>query len=391
MKLLEHQTISSKKIQKKLKKYNVCLLAGEPRSGKTLSFIDAASKLYKRVLIITTKTAMDDIQDAIDSYDHGIHFDLINYHSCHKFHAEDYDCIVLDEAHTNITGYPKTSTIWKMVFEFTKKCLPIIYSSGTPTPEGYAGLFHMFKLSYVSPWRHYKRFTLWYQDYGKLYQIRINNISINQYDRTIEHKVKKDVKKYIVTITRKEAGHKYEPTDELHDVPLSKKQKKIIEILDRDKVYDTKKYTILGDTPSKLNTKKRQICGGAVKCEDDKLMTFKKLPKVEYIKRHFDPNNTIILAFYIQEQKLLSEIFPNVGSITTNSKGKDYSHFEHMVIYSMGHAAETYEQVRVRQANMKKRKSDIVVHFLLSDIDHKVYEAVSNKENFTSSWYRANK
>ncbi len=46
---------TSKKIRKKLIKKGVCLLAGEPRSGKTLSFIDAAHKMYNRILIITQK------------------------------------------------------------------------------------------------------------------------------------------------------------------------------------------------------------------------------------------------------------------------------------------------------------------------------------------------
>lgn len=391
MQLFKHQGKASKKIQKKLKKYSVCLLAGEPRSGKTLSFIDASNALYERILIITTKKAMGDIQIALNEYKTTSHFDVINYHSCQKLHHEKYDCVILDEAHNYITGYPKRSAIWNNVFHFTKRCIPIIYSSGTPTPEGYAGLFNMFALSYKSPWKKYKRFTSWHINYGKPYTIRVNGYNIQQYDRTHEDKVKKRIKPLTVTITRKEAGHKYEAKDKLHHIKLSKKQKKIIKMLDTEYVYDKKDFTILADTPSKLIQKKHQINGGTVKCEDSKLMIFKNNPKVEYINKHFDTNQCIILAFFKAEQELLSKIFPNVGSVISNAEGVDYSHFQHMIIFSMSYAAKSYEQVRARQLNIVKRKSKVIVHFLISGIDQKIYEAVSNKKDFTASWYKGNK
>ena len=390
MELLPHQDKASKKIRKKLIKKGVCLLAGEPRSGKTLSFIDAAHKMYNRILIITTKKAMPDIIDAVKGYGSD-KFDVINYHSCQKMHENEYNCIILDECHNYITGYPKRSAIWQNVFYFTKKRLPIIYSSGTPTPEGYAGLFNMFALSHKSPWSNYKRFTLWHLDYGIPYSIRINMIDIKQYDRTHQQKVKKCIDPFTVKITRKEAGHVYEAKDKLHYIDISKKQSKVTKILNDNLVYESKNYTIMGDTPSALLTKKRQIVGGVVKCDDEKLMVFKNNPKIDYIKKNFDPSNCIILAFFKAEQEMLAEIFPNVGSVTSNAEGVDYSHFENMIIYSMGHAAKTYEQVRVRQLNMFKRKSEVIINFLIIGIDLDVYNAVSKKKNFTSSWYRSNK
>lgn len=399
MQLLKHQKKASKKIRKKLKKEGVCLLWGEPRSGKTLSFIDAADKLYKRILIITTKKAMADIHSAVGSYRPNNHFDIINYHSCQKFHVNDYDCIILDEAHNYIPGYPKRSSIWRNVFHYSKKCIPIIYSSGTPTPEGYAGLFNMFALSHKSPWRKYRRFTEWHRDYGRPYTIKIQDKNIKQYNRTIINKVKKDVEKFIVTITRKEAGHKFEAVDKLYHIKLPKVQQDIVKILDKDRLYiqkknkkkKIKKMVILADTPAKLNQKKHQISGGIVKCEDERIIYFKDNPKVNFIKENFDPEKCIIVAYYKLEQEMLSKIFPNVGSITSNSEGVDYSHFEHMVIYSMAHAAKTYEQIRARQLNMIKRKSEVIINFLISGIDQKVYDAVSNKKNFTASWYRNNR
>ena len=86
----------------------------------------------------------------------------------------------------------------------------------------------MFALSHQSPWKKYKRFTLWHEDYGLPYSIRINGINIARYDRTKINKVKKCIDPLTVTITREEAGHKFEAHDKLHVVTLSKKQTKII-------------------------------------------------------------------------------------------------------------------------------------------------------------------
>jgi len=401
MELLPHQVKASKKIQKKLKKNGVCLLAGQPRSGKTLSFVDAASKLFKKTLIITTKKAMPDIIAAIKAYGVSDQFDVINYHSCQKLHMNKYDCIILDECHNYITSYPKRSAIWRNIFEFTKKRLPIIYSSGTPTPEGYAGLYNMFALSFYSPWVKYRSFNIWHKDYGIAYKKIIGYDPDTEkhkytpgYDRVKNKKVKKCIKPLTVKITRKEAGHKYEAEDKLHNIPLSKEQLDIVKILDRDRVYIKKKpgkRVILADLAASLPSKKRQVSGGVIKCEKEKLLYIKNNPKIDFIKENFNPDECIILAFFEAEQNMLSEIFPNVGSITSNAEGVDYSHFKSMIIYSMGHAYKTYDQVRSRQLNMIKRKSEVIIHFLICGIDQDVYNAVSNKQNFTNSWYRKNK
>ena len=61
-----------------------------------------------------------------------------------------------------------------------------------------------------------------------------------------------------------------------------------------------------------------------------------------------------------------------------------------MVLYSWSFSAATYEQVRVRQANIN-RSEPIEIIYLTSGLDAYVYKAVKNKQNFTSSWYKKNK
>jgi len=313
---------------------------------------------------------------------------VINFHGVKKLPRDSkFDAIVIDEAHRWITSYPKRSTIWHDIRYFTKN-KPVIFSSGTLTPEGYSGLFNMLTLSDYMKWsKKYTTFKQWFLEYGKPYKIMINDHLIERYDRTRESKVLKDVEKYTVTITRKEAGHTHEATDRLVNVPLTKKQ---LGFYDKIDVYGmVEKYDIIADTPASRNIKKHQISGGMVKNEFDEYYIFKKNPKLEWLLKNIDPKDTVILAYHVAEQKMLKEHFPMTGSVTKNAEGVDYSHITRMVIYSMSFSAATYEQVRARQMNFSRDKP-VEIIFLLSGIDHHVYKAVSNKKNFTSSWYKRN-
>jgi len=350
---------------------------------------------------------------------------IVNYHQVKNIEPQGiYDLVIIDESHRWIAGYPKRSTIWTEVKKVTRGA-PVIFSSGTLTPEGYSGLYNMLALSDNTPWGKYLRFTHWFygysvwqhkatkklrhydinydptgkniealkfikqvrKGYGKPYQKKIADEWRDQHDKTKERMVIKDVKKITVTITRKEGGHKHEATDKLIQIPLSKRQSRFVKQLEEDLVID--RYDILGDTPSKLIQKLHQISGGFVKTEND-LYTFKKNPKIAWLRENIDPERTIILANYIAEQKALAEIFPHTGSITKNAEGVDYSGFPLMVIYSMGFSAATYQQVRARQMNIN-RDTPVEILYLISGIDSYVYKAVQAKKSFTAIWYRNNK
>ena len=243
----------------------------------------------------------------------------------------------------------------------------------------------MLALSSKSPWRKYATFNKWVAKYGDVYTIPINGFDVKKYDRMKTKKIFKDIKKLIVTITREDAGHKYEPVDKLHQIKLPKQQRKFQEKMLKDKYVENEKGLFMGDSTVSCGQKLHQVCGGFVKGEEDALMIFSKNPKVDYIKRHFDEKNTMILAYYKAEQDCIANIFPHTGSTTKNAEGIDYSHFDDLVIYSHNHASATYQQVRVRQANIKRTKP-ITVHFLIAgEVDLKVYNIASTIFN---SWMR---
>lgn len=202
-----------------------------------------------------------------------------------------------------------------------------------------------------------------------------------------EKKIFKEVKKYVVTLTRADAGHKYEAVDELHRVNLPKEQTRFIKKLKKKLFVEKDEQLFMGDTPAKMGQKLHQISGGFIKDEDGEVFKFRENPKVEYIKRNFNPETTIILSHFKAEQEYIKGIFPHTGSTTRNSEGVDYSHFENMVIFSHSHASATYQQVRARQMNIN-RKTKITVHFLIAgDTDQHVYDTATGKKNFTRRWY----
>lgn len=401
MKPKSHQRRAGRKLRDKLLKYGIAILAGEVRSGKTMAVIYAAQLVgVKNVLTVSKKGALVGIKQVAPSL-----YTVTNYHQVKNLDIKEYELIWLDEFHRYISNAgKKRSPIWKDLLPICYYT-PIIYSSGTPTPETYASIYSPLALSCKSPFAHYKSYKAWHKDYGEPYSKIIGYDQHKRKPRTTPGwdkgqtpKIKKAIEHLVVSITQEEAGHKFFAVDKLHYIPLSHRQQRIYNVLDDDKLYELPNdYTILADTAGKLLQKKHQISGGFVNTVDDfdesktKVHTFINKPKVQYILDNFDIENTIILAYYIPEQKYLAEIFPHVASLGKNSDGVDFSHFEHLIIYSFGFHAVTYEQVRARQMNFNTRDSDVIVHFLLSGIDEYVYEAVKNKEDFTASWYKKHK
>lgn len=405
--LTKSQVKASKKTTKRLNTFGIALLWGQIRSGKTRAFLDA-SRPYK-TLVITKKDAQDGVLSEAEAI--GAHVDVINYHSVQKMNPDDYGLIILDECHLYIaSATPKFKTIWKQVVLFTRG-KKTIFASGTPTPEGYAGLYTMLALSTYTPFP-YKRFTLFFRDYGIPSSNWNGEREVPSYKKTQETKLLSAIEHLVVRITRVESGHKHETKDVFHSVAMSKKQMKMMKSLDRKKLWIKGDIEILADTPVKYLSKAHQIAGGvSVKAEplatnnpdwdgEDEdtefLYTpltyhFKKLPpKVKYIQEVFDPETTIILSYYQDEQKLLAKLFPHTGSVTKMSTGVDLSHFKTMVIYSMSFSASNYEQVRGRLMNIK-RTTPMSAHYLISGIDQYVKEAVQSKESFTANWFKANK
>ena len=84
-KLKKHQIKFSKKILEVLNTYKIAYLAGEVRSGKTLTALEAA-RLYgaSKVIVITKKKAIPSILSDYENFKFPYQIVVINYESLHK-------------------------------------------------------------------------------------------------------------------------------------------------------------------------------------------------------------------------------------------------------------------------------------------------------------------
>ena len=141
-KLRDYQLDISNKAVDILTKYGIVYLAMEVRTGKTLTALNIVENLgFKKCLFLTKKKAISSIEDDFKMSGYGYKLTVINDESMHLI-SERFDIVIHDEHH-RFGAMPKPN---KYASEFKKRFgnLPMIFLSGTPTPENYSQIFHQF-------------------------------------------------------------------------------------------------------------------------------------------------------------------------------------------------------------------------------------------------------
>ena len=385
-----HQVEGAKEVIAKLKAYALCYLAWEERTGKTLTAVLAIEELkVKTVLVITKKTALAGWKEAL-TYPHKKIYTVINYHQLKNI-SRKHDMIVLDEAHNYISGIPKPSEMCKLVARHTSR-KPILFLSATPCAQGPAQLYHQFRCSTWTPWKRYATFYKWHKVYGKPYKAWLYEKEVPKYDRTHDSKVWADVSKFFIFKTRKELGFEHEPEDKVHYVELDEDTKFVYNAIVKDKVY---KFLcgafLIGDTVTKIRYALHMLEGGGVKI-DDEYIVLGNTEKIDYIKKMWGDSKDLVIMYNFKVEKIKLEAhFKNARILqaTTFAEGVDLHEYKNMVIYSQDYSTARHTQRRARQAN-KKRKEEIIIHFLLvkNGLSEAVYTTVSiNKKNYVDSMY----
>ena len=150
-KLRPHQVTASKETLAILKKFGVVYLAGEPRTGKTLTALHTMDTYLKGkgvVLIVTSKKAISSIERDFDDYPVGIEVAIVNYESAHKIDFK-VNGLILDEVH-RLSKFPKPGKVAKLLRQ-KFSAMPTILMSGTPSPESFSQLFHQFWVTAKGP------------------------------------------------------------------------------------------------------------------------------------------------------------------------------------------------------------------------------------------------
>ncbi|MGL4219009.1 MAG: hypothetical protein ACRCSS_00040, partial [Shewanella sp.] len=151
----KHQLEIADKAVYLIANYGLAYIAAEERTGKTLAAIVAAEKLgVKQVVIVTKAKAIAGWEETIAAYKPAIQAKVISFHQAYKLIGQPAQLYIIDEAHSNLSGYPKPGKIQK---EVRQLCAgkPVLFLSATPHAQGYAQLFHQLQVSSRSPFRSY--------------------------------------------------------------------------------------------------------------------------------------------------------------------------------------------------------------------------------------------
>lgn len=401
MRLYKHQERLIIEARPVLEKYGFVLVIAMQRCGKTLTAIHLAEK-YGQCLVLTKKAAMSSWEDDLTLSGYRDKFTVINYESAHKTTA-DSNIVICDESHScGLSSYPKPSVTVKKVRRLTVG-KPIIFLTATPQAESGSQWYHQLAVSDNSPFRKYRNFYRWFDEYGIPELIYLHNRQVKSYKIAQEDRIMEVLKPYLVTLSQQEAGFNIKAKNEYHYI----QNQNLIEFCNRfkrDKVIRIKGMDVVAATPATLVQRLHQFCGGIAYGEDDKEAVLSHY-KAEYLKRLFDDlNSVVVLCNYILERKLLLDYLSSatesiedfksgdhkyfIGNIKKYSEGVDFSYADTMVIYSLNFSATTYLQSRERLCN-KKRVEPVVVHYLIArgTIDEYVLKAVLAKRNFTSKFY----
>lgn len=402
--LRQYQDTISSQAASLLHTRKICYLAMECRTGKTLTALTAAQKFGARsVLMVSKVKALPSIQGDYELMHPSFTLETINYESAHKCSGK-YDLIILDEAHS-IGAFPKPSNRAKTLKTLCRG-LPIIYLSGTPSPESFSQLYHQFWVSSYSPFRLFPNFYKWAHVYVNIKQRMINGHAINDYSQARKDKIDAATRQLFIDYSQEEAGFTSNIIERLLTVPMQESTADLIRTLRRDKVVYCGETAILGDTPAKLLTKLHQLSSGTVIDEQGAhLITDRS--KAEYVRTQFAGKKIALFYVYQSEAELLRHEFPKwtsspeefqasddprtvfLGQVRSAREGVRLDSADALIFFNLEYSYLSYEQGRNRLVS-KERDTPAHVYFLCSDcgIERMILAAVHGKTDFTYQYYK---
>lgn len=402
--LRDYQISIAEQALERLRSFHIAYLCMEVRTGKTLTAFHAA-KLYgaKKVLFVTKLKAIGSVNADFKALSPGFDLYVINYESLHKCET-GWDLVILDEAH-GLGQYPTPA---ERVKELKRICkgLPIIYLSGTPSPESYAQFFHQFYVSSFGPWEG-MNFYKWHKQYGVPKVKYLYNRQIADYSCVKMEEVKPIIEKYMLTYSQEEAGFTNMVEEEVLTVPMPDKIKWAVDKIRKDKIFRTQGGdVVLGDTAVKEMQKVHQLCSGTVKAESGEAIMFDH-SKARFIKERFKGQKIAIFYKYVAEAIALHTVFnPNIvtdpvefnkagndavfiSQVQSGREGINLSTADCLVMYNIDFSAVSYWQARARlQTKNRAKAAKVYWIFTEGGIEQKIYEVVQGKKDFTLSHYR---
>lgn len=401
----EYQTDIAERAADLLTRYKIAYLAMQVRTGKTITSLYAAS-LYgaKHVLFVTKKKAISSIESDYEKAAFEFHISIINYEQLRKFETENFDLVIIDEAHS-LGAFPKPSERTKLLKNICAG-LPIIYLSGTPSPESYSQLFHQFWVSSFSPWIGYTNFYRWAENHVTISTRMFYGKPVKDYSKANNDLIQSEIGHLIISYSQSDAGFKQEIIEEVLTVKMQKSTYYLADKMVKHRVHIGKEgQKLIGDTNVKLRNKLLQIYSGTCKFEDGNNIVFDP-SKAKFIKEHFAGKKIAIFYKFIAERDLLIwefagrytespeafNTFDNlvfISQIQSGREGINLSTADALIFFNIDFSYLSYEQGKNR-LQTKDRTDPAKVYWVFAEngIEHKIYQRVINKQDYTLSYFK---
>jgi len=444
MELRDYQSSLSKDAAAILDRLGIVYLCMEVRTGKSATALNTIKiNGYKKALFLTKVKAIPSINSDYKEFGFDQHFNLtvINNESLHKVIDNDFDVVVMDEAHRFGT-FPKPNKMTKD-FKLRFSNLPIILLSGTPHPESYSQIYHQFWVNKRTPFHNYTNFYKWFSGmsfvktefemgFGMIANYSNNEAYINKfYDFKHRYLSKDDPEKeqkklaiellraddlakmkssnermmaiiepYMVKYTQVDAGFTSKVNESILYCKMQQKTLDMIKKLKDKKVLQGKDEVILGDTPVKLMTKVHQMYSGTIKFESGNSMILDD-SKALFIKQSFSGKKIAIFYKFKEELQLLEQVFgdnlcaeldefnstnKNIAlQIISGREGISLKAADCLVYFNIDFSSLSYWQSRDRLTTMDRLSNDVYWIFSKGGIEKQIYNAVVKKKNYTAS------
>ena len=399
MNLRKYQSEISDQACNLLNQYGLVYLSMEVRTGKTITAMETARKYGAiRILFISKLKALKSIEND------ALHFPMlevvaVNFESIHKVTGM-FDLIIADEAHT-LGAFPKQS---KRTSELKKLAVgkPIIFLSGTPSPESYSQLYHQLFVSSFSPFKDYKNFYKWANDFVIKKTRFVFNRQINDYSVARKEMIDTYTKHLFISYTQQEAGFDVSITEKVLTVQMPEVMP-LIKSLHTDKIINIAGREILADTAVKEMTKIQQLCGGSVIDEQGEAVIL-DYSKAEFVRDYFKDQKIAVYYKFKAEYDILSTVLTNhtsepetfqkstnmvyLGQFQSSREGIRLDTADAIVFYGIDFSYLSYEQSKNRIIS-KERTKEAVLYWVFCEngIEEKIYQVVKNKQNYTSSYF----
>ena len=386
----------------------ILYLSMEVRTGKTLTAMLIAEEFgAAKVLFCTKKKAIGSIM--ADYMAAGFNFALTatNYESIHK--VEDvgsYDLIICDEAHC-LGAFPKPSIRTEELKKIVRD-RPVIFLSGTPTPESWSQIYHQFYISMRSPFQE-RNFYSWAKQYTKPKKRYFYNREMPDYSVAIIPMIREKCDHLFISFTQSEAGFTELVDEEIMVVKMAQQTYDLIDKLNKDRVIVGKDGDqVIADTASKLMQKIHQMFSGTVIVDNlEKAFKIFDLSKVAAIRSRFIGKKIAIFYKFVAEGHTLRDAFGtrivetpeefNAGGVDTiyisqvqsGREGINLSTADALVMFNIDFSAVSYWQSRARMQSKDRTRAAKVYWVMAADgIEHKIYERVMNKKDYTLEHFR---